>query len=85
MFSNTIYKKEADSMQMCPDCDCVYDESEYSHCPYCSGELSIGAGETKAKDCPNCGGIMYWDGEWYCTNCDHTIDTDEDDFDYTMF
>ncbi len=22
-------------MQMCPDCDKVYDESEYSHCPYC--------------------------------------------------
>lgn len=26
-------------MQMCPFCDNVYDESEYSHCPYCSGEL----------------------------------------------
>ena len=26
-------------MQMCPFCDHVYDESEYSHCPYCSGEL----------------------------------------------
>lgn len=26
-------------MQMCPCCDKVYDESEYSHCPYCSGEL----------------------------------------------
>lgn len=26
-------------MQMCPDCDNVYDESEYSHCPYCSEEL----------------------------------------------
>jgi RNA polymerase subunit RPABC4/transcription elongation factor Spt4 len=26
-------------MQMCPECDMVYDESEYSHCPYCSGEL----------------------------------------------
>ena len=22
-------------MQMCPNCDKVYDESEYSHCPYC--------------------------------------------------
>ena len=20
---------------MCPNCDKVYDESEYSHCPYC--------------------------------------------------
>ena len=26
-------------MQMCPECDCVYDESEYPYCPYCSGEL----------------------------------------------
>lgn len=26
-------------MQMCPFCDRVYDESEYSRCPYCSGEL----------------------------------------------
>ena len=26
-------------MQMCPNCDKVYDESEYSRCPYCSGEL----------------------------------------------
>ena len=22
-------------MQMCPNCDRVYDESEYSRCPYC--------------------------------------------------
>ncbi len=22
-------------MQMCPECDKVYDESEYSRCPYC--------------------------------------------------
>lgn len=22
-------------MQMCPDCEKIYDESEYSHCPYC--------------------------------------------------
>ena len=26
-------------MQMCPFCNKVYDESEYTHCPYCSGEL----------------------------------------------
>ena len=25
-------------MQMCPFCDSVYDESEYTHCPYCSGD-----------------------------------------------
>lgn len=26
-------------MQMCPFCNKVYDESEYSYCLYCSGEL----------------------------------------------
>ena len=26
-------------MQQCPNCLKVYDESEYTHCPYCSGEL----------------------------------------------
>lgn len=26
-------------MQQCPFCDKVYDEPEYSHCPYCSGKL----------------------------------------------
>ena len=68
-------------MQMCPDCNKVYDESEYSRCPYCSGELESATGETKIKDCPECGGIMYWDGYWECSNCDCTIDTDEDDYD----
>ena len=68
-------------MQMCPYCDKVYDESEYSHCPYCSGELSDEEGERYFKNCPNCGGIMYWDGEWECTNCGETVDSDEDDND----
>ena len=27
-------------MQQCPNCGKIYDESEYAHCPYCSGELS---------------------------------------------
>ena len=49
-------------MQMCPFCDKVYDESEYSHCPYCSGEIEEDTGERPYKDCPECGGIMYWDG-----------------------
>lgn len=26
-------------MQQCPFCDKVYDESEYSQCPYCLGKL----------------------------------------------
>lgn len=26
-------------MQMCPDCNKVYDSAEYSKCSYCSGEL----------------------------------------------
>ena len=29
-------------MQQCPDCGKIYDESEYTHCPYCSGEISRG-------------------------------------------
>ena len=68
-------------MQMCPDCEKVYDESDYSRCPYCSGELDGSRGETKVKDCPECGGIMYWDDCWECSNCDYTINTDEDDCD----
>lgn len=34
-------------MQQCPVCDGIYDESEYSKCPYCNGELghSRGSGE----------------------------------------
>lgn len=68
-------------MQMCPYCDKVYDESEYSGCPYCSGELESDTSEIKIKDCPECGGIMYWDGCWECSNCEHTINTDEDNYD----
>ena len=26
-------------MQMCPFCDKVYDESEYSRCPYCHPDV----------------------------------------------
>lgn len=59
-------------MQMCPDCNKVYDESEYSHCPYCSGELIGDDGEW--RPCPRCGGILYWDGyeRWECSNCDYS-------------
>ena len=35
----------------------------------------------KGKNCPNCGGIMYWDDEWECTDCGEIIDSDEDDND----
>lgn len=68
-------------MQMCPFCDKVYDESEYSSCPRCSGEYEDEAGEEYYKDCPNCGGIMYWEGCWECANCGHEINTGESDFD----
>lgn len=68
-------------MQMCPFCDKVYDESKYSHCPYCSGELVVDIGERLYKNCPNCGGIMYWDGCWECINCDCEINSDESDND----
>ena len=71
-------------MQMCPSCDKVYDESEYTSCPYCSGELDDDKGERYYKTCPNCDGIMYWDGCWECTNCGHEIDSDEDDNDGTI-
>ncbi|MDD3193563.1 MAG: hypothetical protein PHE47_06890 [Oscillospiraceae bacterium] len=71
-------------VQMCPFCDKVYDESEYSSCPHCSGELEDDTGERYFKNCPNCGGVMYWDNEWECTNCGETIDSDEDDNDGTI-
>ena len=47
-------------MQMCPNCDKVYDESEYTHCPYCSGELED---DEEVRPCPECGGCLHWDGE----------------------
>lgn len=57
-------------MQQCPLCYKVYDESEYTHCPYCSGELED---DEEIRPCPDCGGCLYWDGEvWVCSNCDHT-------------
>lgn len=58
-------------MQMCPWCDKVYDESEYTHCPYCSGELED---NTEHRPCPECGACLYWDGydEWVCCDCDYT-------------
>ena len=57
-------------MQMCPFCDKVYDESEYIHCPYCSGELDD---DEEVRPCPECGGCLHWDGEiWECSNCDYT-------------
>lgn len=28
-------------MQMCPDCDKVYDASEYSKCPHCNNDESM--------------------------------------------
>ncbi len=69
-------------MQMCPVCDKVYDESEYSHCPYCSGELADDLSERYFKNCPNCGGVMFWyDSCWECTNCDQEIYSGEDDND----
>lgn len=57
-------------MQMCPFCDKVYDESEYSRCPYCSGELDD---DEEVRPCPECGGCLHWDGDiWECSNCDYT-------------
>lgn len=69
-------------MQQCPNCEKVYDESEYSYCPYCSGELDDEVTEEKYKDCPNCDGYMTWDGDcWSCENCGHEDYSSEDDYD----
>lgn len=35
----------------------VYDESEYSHCPYCSGELEDG--DDEVRPCAECGGCLH--------------------------
>lgn len=67
-------------MQMCPNCDRVYDETEYSRCPECSGELEE-SGDRYYKNCPNCDGTMYWDGNWECSDCGKEIYTSEDDND----
>ena len=60
-------------MQMCPNCDKVYDESEYTRCPYCSGELEVDDDE-EIRGCPECNGVMRcYDGNtWECSNCDYT-------------
>ena len=71
-------------MQMCPNCNKIFDESEYTKCPYCSGELEEEHGIRYYKNCPNCGGVMYWYGSWQCTNCYEEIETDEDDNDGTI-
>ena len=44
-------------MQMCPFCDKVYDESEYSRCPYCSGELEEDMSEKSLKSVRNVEGL----------------------------
>lgn len=68
-------------MQMCPECNKVYDSTEYSKCPYCSSELEDENKEKYFKRCPNCNGTMYWNEIWECTNCGNEITTDEDDND----
>lgn len=68
-------------MQMCPDCNNVYDPTEYSKCPYCSGKLKEKQGKKHFKICPNCNGVMYWDYSWECTNCGEEINTGKDDND----
>lgn len=65
-------------MQMCPNCDKVYDATEYSKCPYCHEE---DYGERYYKNCPNCNGVMYWDDIWECSNCGKEISTGEYDND----
>ena len=58
-------------MQMCPECENVYDESEYFSCPYCSGELE--EDDDEVRPCPECNGCLHWDGDvWECSNCEYT-------------
>lgn len=64
-------------MQMCPYCDKVYDESDYSHCPYCSGELDDDYDEDEIMTCPECGGVMRIEDTWICTNCGYEPDDDD--------
>ncbi len=68
-------------MKMCPDCNKLYDEAEYSGCPYCSGELDEDMEEYKV--CPECGdNTMHWFGDcWICENCGHEDHSNEDDCD----
>ncbi len=74
VFMKILYyyiEREVIDMQQCPNCDNVYDESEYSHCPYCSGELD--EDDEEIRPCPECGGCLHWYGdEWVCSNCDYT-------------
>lgn len=72
-------------MQMCPFCDHVYDESDYSRCPYCSGEIEPYVGDRYYKICPECGSNMYWNEGWLCVNCGEEIDSDEDDNDGIIY
>ena len=44
-------------------------------------EIEDDEGGVYYKDCPECDGIMYWDGCWFCSNCGYEIETDEDDYD----
>lgn len=70
------------TMQMCPSCDSVYDESEHCGCPYCSGELERDTSPRKFKNCPNCDSYMEWDDDrWVCVNCGEEDFSDEDDYD----
>ena len=68
----TMVNREVKIMQMCPYCDKVYDESEYVHCPYCSGELE--EDDEEIRPCPECGGCLHFDGydRWECSNCDYS-------------
>ena len=55
---------------MCPFCDKVYDESEYSHCPCCASELD--SDDEEVRPCPESGGCLHQDGEiWEYSNCDY--------------
>lgn len=65
-------------MQMCPFCDCVYDESE-GRCPNCYPE-DYGYDEDGSYASDDYEEPRFPDVDWYCDNCNAYLN-DQDDFD----
>lgn len=51
-------------MQMCPECENIYDESEEVCCPYCHGNDDMYYVDEDDDWCDDKG------CDWYCDNCD---------------
>ena len=55
-------------MQMCPDCGKIYDESEYAHCPFCSGEC-IESEDEEWEEFEDPGYDYVYDEDGSCVSC----------------